>query len=67
MLISAILLRLLASSLAPARTARMRPLQHASLLGIEAQVIAPLVEIGDAGEKLTVEIERASGAAPASA
>ncbi len=37
----------------------MGPLQHARLLGVEIEVIAPLVEVGDAGEKLAVEVERA--------
>ncbi len=51
MLISVTRLRLLASSLAPARTnAVYGPLQQARFLDVEAEVFTALIEIGDAGE-----------------
>ncbi len=50
----------LGASLAPARTkASVGALEKACLLGIEAETLAALVEIGDALEKLAIEEDRA--------
>ncbi len=68
MLISAMRLRALGVELgAGAHEARVGPLQHARLLGVEIEIIAPLVKVGDAGEELAVEIAARSDAARASA
>ena len=58
-MISATRFLFLAESLAPARTKRqIRAIEHAGLFVVEVEALAALMEIGDAGEQLGIEIDR---------